>query len=200
MARYTSLVRTEASAHSSSVQSSHLAPLRQFRKQRLPADWALPGHCPAHDARCFSVRNALMSVPISEMITFAARRWNARAQQLNGRLGRGDLLLDCVRHPVDLHIEKVGVREDRADPLGVRLAKRPSSAKELGSQRALASSASTSGSVVPFTSASSIDRPEAPRMSVATQPSLIPDRPIGAARWIASSAHHHQPVPSLAPT
>ena len=38
----------------------------------------------------------------------------------------------------------------------------------------LARSASTAGSVVPVTSASSIARPEVPRMSEATQSSLIP--------------------------
>ena len=56
--------------------------------------------------------------------------------------------------------------------------KRPSSAsRSAGSfwrSLPLASSASTAGSVVPATSASSIARPEAPRMSVATQSSLIP--------------------------
>ena len=52
-------------------------PLRSFRllpERRLPADWSLPGHCPAHEARCLSVGNTDMSIPISEMITSAARR------------------------------------------------------------------------------------------------------------------------------
>ena len=39
-----------------------------------------------------------------------------RAQQLNRRRERADLLLDRVREPVDLLVEEVDVREDRADP------------------------------------------------------------------------------------
>jgi hypothetical protein len=56
--------------------------------------------------------------------------------------------------------------------------KRPSSAsRSAGSflrSLPLASSASTTGSVVPRQSASSIARPEAPSISLATQSSLIP--------------------------
>lgn len=39
-----------------------------------------------------------------------------RAQQLNGRPERGDLLLDRVSERGDLLIEEVDVLEDRADP------------------------------------------------------------------------------------
>ena len=44
-----------------------------------------------------------------------------RAEQLNGRRERGDLLLDRVREPVDLLVEEVDVGEDRADPQRVQL-------------------------------------------------------------------------------
>ena len=44
-----------------------------------------------------------------------------RAEQLNGRRERGDLILDCVREAVDLLIQEVDVREDRADPQRVQL-------------------------------------------------------------------------------
>ena len=43
------------------------------------------------------------------------------AQQLNGRVERGDALLDRVRQPVDLLIEEVQVREDRADQQRVQI-------------------------------------------------------------------------------
>jgi hypothetical protein len=46
--------------------------------------------------------------------------------------------------------------------------------RQLRAQLALASSARTAGSVVPRQSASSITRPEAARMSLATQSGLIP--------------------------
>jgi hypothetical protein len=39
-----------------------------------------------------------------------------RAQQLNGRRERGNLLLDGVREPIDLLVEEVDVGEDRPDP------------------------------------------------------------------------------------
>ena len=38
------------------------------------------------------------------------------AEQLNGLGERADLLLAGVREPVDLLVEEVNVREDRADP------------------------------------------------------------------------------------
>jgi hypothetical protein len=41
------------------------------------------------------------------------------AQQLNRRGERAQLLLDGIREPVDLLVEGVDVREDRADPEGV---------------------------------------------------------------------------------
>jgi hypothetical protein len=44
-----------------------------------------------------------------------------RAQQLNGRLERGDARLDRVREQVDLLIEEVQVGQDRADQRRVQL-------------------------------------------------------------------------------
>jgi hypothetical protein len=51
------LVRIAAIAASSSAQSSHFDPLRVLLERRLPADWSLPGHCPAHEASCFGGRS-----------------------------------------------------------------------------------------------------------------------------------------------
>ena len=102
-----------------------------------------------------------------------------RAQQLNGRLERGDLLLDRVGEPVDLLVEEVDVREDRADPQRVHRdrsgppAPRAARASSCAAGRAPARRAPRDRSC-PATSASSIARPDTPRMSVATQSSLMP--------------------------
>ena len=64
-------MRVAAIAASLSAMFSHFEPFRVFPDRRLPADWSLPGHCPAHDARCWAVGNTLMSRPISA-ITFCA--------------------------------------------------------------------------------------------------------------------------------
>src|ERR1035437_4976051 len=72
-ARYEFLVRAAALADSVSVARSHLDPLRVLPERRLPADWSLPGHTPAHDARCLGVGTAVMSTPISAIRTSAAR-------------------------------------------------------------------------------------------------------------------------------
>ena len=42
-----------------------------------------------------------------------------RAQQLNRRRERADLVLDRVREPLDLLVEEIDVREDRPDPQSV---------------------------------------------------------------------------------
>ncbi|MCA1680322.1 MAG: hypothetical protein LC777_15905, partial [Actinobacteria bacterium] len=54
---------------------------------------------------------------------FGGAPLNARdaAQQLNGRIERGDAILDRVREPVDLLIEEVQVREDRPDQQRVQV-------------------------------------------------------------------------------
>src|SRR5919106_6485189 len=73
-ARYEFLVRAAAFADSVSVARSHLEPLRVLPEWRLPADWSLPGHTPAQEARCLGVGNASMSTPISAISTSAVRR------------------------------------------------------------------------------------------------------------------------------
>src|SRR4051812_50078654 len=49
-------------------------PLRVLPDRRLPADWSLPGHWPAHEARCPAEANTLMSGPISARM-ISAGRW-----------------------------------------------------------------------------------------------------------------------------
>jgi hypothetical protein len=58
-----------------------------------------------------------MSVPISAIQQLGGALLDAgdRAQQLNRRPERADLLFDRVREPLDLLVEEVQVREDRAD-------------------------------------------------------------------------------------
>ena len=84
-----------------------------------------------------------------------------RHQQVTLAGERGDPLLDLGRQPVDRLVEEVDVREDLADDqrvLGVEAAlERLAQRGDLLAQLALrARSASTSGLVVPDTSASSI--------------------------------------------
>ena len=67
------LVRAAAQAHSVRTVHSSVLPLRVLPERCLPADSLLPGHRPAHDARCAAVGNRAMSTPISEMMTWAAR-------------------------------------------------------------------------------------------------------------------------------
>src|SRR5262249_50318444 len=101
-----------------------------------------------------------------------------RAKRLDRRGERAGLLLDHLGEPPDLLVEEVEVGENRGDDSPCWGSKRPSSASLSAGifVRSLprASSASSSGSVVPWQSASRIARPETPRMSVATQSSLIP--------------------------
>ena len=113
-----SLVRIAAIAASSSAQSSHLEPLRVLPERRLPADWSLPGHCPAQEARCLAVGNtAHVDADLGDdHLGGAPLHAGDRAQQLNGLLERGDLLSDRLGQAGDLLIEEVQVGEDRADP------------------------------------------------------------------------------------
>src|SRR3954466_7344860 len=69
------LTRIAAMAVSSSAKSSHLEPSRVRPERRLPADWSLPGHWPAQDARCRADAKRVMSVPISARMHSAPRRW-----------------------------------------------------------------------------------------------------------------------------
>jgi len=56
-----------------------------------------------------------------DVLCAAPRDAGDRAQQLNGGRERGKALLDRVREPVDLLVEEVEVREDRADQQRVQL-------------------------------------------------------------------------------
>ena len=60
---------TAAQAHCTSVVLSQGAPLRRRLDRRLPALSSLRGHMPAHEMRCASEGNRLMSMPISETMT-----------------------------------------------------------------------------------------------------------------------------------
>ena len=156
-------------------------PLRVVPERRLPADWSLPGHCPAQEARCPAVGNTLMSVPISAIIVSAVRCCDAgdRAQQLHRLRERARAGPRSLPRAASICSSRKS-RWARIAPTssawsGVEAAlQRLASAGILVRSLPLARSASTSGSVVPATSASSIARPETPRMSVATQSSLIP--------------------------
>jgi hypothetical protein len=80
----------------------------------------------------------------------------------DARCERAELLPDRVREPVDVLIQEVQVGEDRADHqcvVGLEAAlQRLAQLRQLLRSLPLASSASTAGSVVPATSASSIAR------------------------------------------
>src|SRR5438034_7921210 len=99
-------------AASLSASLSHFEPLRVRPERRLPADWSLPGHCPAQEARWRSLGKTDMSTPISARM-FSAVRLDPveRAQELNRRPERVQLLLDRVREPLDLLVEEVEVGE-----------------------------------------------------------------------------------------
>lgn len=67
------LVCPAAQAHSVRIWQSSWLPLRVLPERCRPADSLLPGHNPAHDARCAAVGNRDISTPISEMMTWAER-------------------------------------------------------------------------------------------------------------------------------
>ena len=62
-----------AEAHSVRISPSHRLPLVVVPDRRLPPVMLLPGHIPAHDARCAAVGKRVMSTPISAMMHSAAR-------------------------------------------------------------------------------------------------------------------------------
>src|SRR3954468_16850963 len=107
-----------ARAPSSRATPSHWETSRVLPVRRLPADWSLPGHWPAHDARCRELAKRVMSAPISPITHSAPAALDAgdRAEQLNRRRERADLLLDHCGELLDLLIEKVDVAQDRTDP------------------------------------------------------------------------------------
>ena len=174
-------MRVAASAASSRAVSSHLEPLRVLPERRLPAEWSLPGHWPAQLARWRGGREAAhVGADLGEHhLGGALLHAGDRAEQLNRRARKGRAAPRSRRRAA--RSARRGSRGGRGSPRRSARAgasKRPSSASLSAGIFArslpLASSASTSGSVVPATSASSIARPETPRMSVATQSSLIP--------------------------
>ena len=75
------LTRIAAIAASSSAKSSHLEPSRVLPERRLPADWSLPGHWPAHDARCRGVAKLEVVPSVVELRDggpgVMVRRWRA---------------------------------------------------------------------------------------------------------------------------
>ena len=102
----------------------------RLRRARCRATWSRCGCCRSgvcrRTGRCRgtgrpSWRGArrtgrrLMSVPISAMIDLGGAPLHAgdRAEQLNRRRERGELLLDRVGEPLDLLVEEVEVGEDR---------------------------------------------------------------------------------------
>src|SRR4051812_1243340 len=114
-----------AIAASLSAALSQREPLRVRPERCLPAERSLPGHCPAQEAKCRALGNTVMSGPISAMITSALRRWTPGIVQSSSTAcaKRGDALLDRLREPVDLLVQEVQVREDRADQQRVQVVK-----------------------------------------------------------------------------
>jgi hypothetical protein len=55
-----------ATAHWLRISLSQRLPLVVLPERRLPPVMLLPGHMPAHDARCAAVGNRVMSTPIIE--------------------------------------------------------------------------------------------------------------------------------------
>ena len=119
----------------------------------------------------------LMSVPISARMTSAVRRCTPGIVNSSSTArSKGAMRSSIARRAGDRLVEEIEVSEDRADQKRVsvveaalqRLAQRG----QLLAHRAPRELGQHPGSVVPATSASSIARPETPRMSEATQSSL----------------------------
>ena len=60
-------------AASLSASLSHFDPLRVRPERRFPAEWSLPGHWPAQEARWPAVGNTDVSTPISARMFCAVR-------------------------------------------------------------------------------------------------------------------------------
>ena len=90
---------------------------------------------------------------------------------------RGDHLLDLRRQFPDGLVQEIQVRKERAHEEGVVVSEPPgerlAQGRDLLAEHPRAGSDKTSGSRIPATGAASMSRPEAPRMSVATEDSLI---------------------------
>src|SRR3954469_25813483 len=106
-----------AIAASLSAALSQREPLRVRPERCLPAERSLPGHCPAQEARWRAEGNTVNVGADLGDDDLGGAPLNAgdRAQQLNRALESGDAFLDRVREPLDLLIQEIQVREDRAD-------------------------------------------------------------------------------------
>jgi hypothetical protein len=85
-----------------SASLSHLDPLRVLPERRLPADWSLPEHWPAHEEVPGGREHRHVGADLGEDVLRAARLDpGQRAQHLNLRLKRAQLLLDRLVRLVD---------------------------------------------------------------------------------------------------
>ena len=161
---------------------SHLEPLRVLPERRLPPDSFVAG---AHAGPGGEVLGGRERVHVDadlgdQHLGGALLDAGDRHQQLTLPGERGDPLLDLARQPVDRLVEEVDVREDLRDDqrvLGVKAAhERLPERGDLLAQLALwPARRARSGSVVPVKRARRASpRPDLPRMSVATQSSLMP--------------------------
>src|SRR6516162_1613137 len=67
---------------------SQVPPLRTRLDRRLPALSSLRGHMQAHEMRCAAEGNRLMSIPISETMTWAPRFLKAPAERIEADVAR----------------------------------------------------------------------------------------------------------------
>ena len=174
------LVRPAALAASLSPERSHLEPWRVWPDLFLPADSLWPGHIPAQEARWPAVGKRDMSGPISASKSSAVRLSTPGIVLSSSRCFAKGAITSSMRSDkaaIDSSRKSMCARiwETISAWFGV---KRPwSASRSAGSfARSLprARSASSSGSCVPETSASSIRRPETPSTLEATEESLIP--------------------------
>ena len=122
-----------------------------------------------------------MSAPISAMMHSAPRCWMPVIVHSSSTAGAKGRICSSIASGelLDLLVEEVDVARGsrRSTARDGRRSGPASASRSAGIFLRIcrrASSASTSGSVVPATSASSMSRPDLPRMSAATQSSLMP--------------------------
>jgi hypothetical protein len=172
--------------------------LRVLADLRLPADSRCPGHRPAQLARCLAVGKALMSPPVSAMITSAVRRCTPGIVHNSSTAAAKGAICSSTRCEIaSISDSRSSMRASmRSSKKAWWARKRPSSAlRSSGSLRRslpLASSASASASASPSIRARIIARPETPITSVATHASLTPASSNSLCR-------HRRPRPSPPP-
>ena len=190
------LLWTAAWAASVSAVHSQLSPWRVFPEPRLRPDWLVPGQIAAQETKWPAVGNTVMSMPHSAIRICATTYADAgdRGQQFDQvavGLGRDP---DPGLELCDRQVERVDVGEQAGDEDTVmadsnRLASASWSCGIFFRIRPLASSARTTGSVTPPSSASSIARADTEYTAEATLVSLIPASwSTFSNRWIARSA------------